>query len=709
MFGAISRAESVEDLVAIIEGGAPLSSACACHAVYWLGRLLQQRQQPLPDGLDCALSKAAGLLRVRDGELTGRDISKAAWGLAKASVLAGVHTHACRGLEALGERGAAASSSLDPAAVASLLHACGTVGVPLQPAVFRVLQARAAALAAEPESAFKSQDLANMLWGWAKLNATPDAAAMSALGSRLVAELPSFRPMELSTTAWALAKFDPPPAELPRLMLAIHQALGADAVAELPTGKGGKGKGGKGKGGDDKGGEGGRLAQLSPQGAANCLWAFARSEPPPPPQLLHRLLAHAAAQASGLSSQGIANVCSACARLDGGLTLPLRLLGDRSALAALGSQDVAEVAWALGKLARGLERAVAPPALASVVGAVLQRSTQVAAGLDWRGVGHVEFLLRSVSALGGHPLRQAESASASLLPVLHSAAFASLGIVAQRRTDMDDSAAGCLLQMQPLPWEGLSPRAEVLVVGAGSGAAALTAALAASGLRWRTWQRFCVEGTDPASACAPPPADAAAGYAAALLRLPPTRAAFDLAVHAVGGCMREGALLFTFGCRAEGIHAVPGRLHPLFGGASHCSSSLTAPTPRGPVDAAPVQAAVVRAARTAQRARSGLKEWEERGELDLAEVGLAVAPLPWVTLPGLFAAGGLDVMTAVLLRALPPPPPAARILDHCCGAGSIAAALRASPGARLGPRTLGTARLEPLTTPALRLSLPLTA
>jgi len=59
--------------------------------------------------------------------------------------------------------------------------------------------------------------------------------------------------------------------------------------------------------------------------------------------------------------------------------------------------------------------------------------------------------------------------------------------------------------------------------------------------------------------------------------------------------------------------------------------------------------------------------------------------LPWVTYPGLFASGGLDVMTAALLEALPDLPPTRgldcrersfRVLDACCGSGAIAAALR---------------------------------
>ena len=67
-----------------------------------------------------------------------------------------------------------------------------------------------------------------------------------------------------------------------------------------------------------------------------------------------------------------------------------------------------------------------------------------------------------------------------------------------------------------------------------------------------------------------------------------------------------------------------------------------------------------------------------------ANTANATAPLDWTTMPGLFAGGGVDIMTTVLLRALPPPPKRARLLDFCCGSGIIAAALAAAePTARL--------------------------
>jgi len=57
----------------------------------------------------------------------------------------------------------------------------------------------------------------------------------------------------------------------------------------------------------------------------------------------------------------------------------------------------------------------------------------------------------------------------------------------------------------------------------------------------------------------------------------------------------------------------------------------------------------------------------------------------WCTYPGLFAGGGLDIMTAELLRALPGPPAlGAKVLDFACGSGLISAALlRRAPGTEL--------------------------
>ena len=55
---------------------------------------------------------------------------------------------------------------------------------------------------------------------------------------------------------------------------------------------------------------------------------------------------------------------------------------------------------------------------------------------------------------------------------------------------------------------------------------------------------------------------------------------------------------------------------------------------------------------------------EQGGE----EEGASGAVVPWTVYPGLFAGGGMDVMTSFMLKVmgtLPPPPPRSRVLDFC--------------------------------------------
>ena len=49
--------------------------------------------------------------------------------------------------------------------------------------------------------------------------------------------------------------------------------------------------------------------------------------------------------------------------------------------------------------------------------------------------------------------------------------------------------------------------------------------------------------------------------------------------------------------------------------------------------------------------------------------------LQWLTYPGLFAGGSLNVISESLLNVLPAPPPHCCALDFACGSGVIAAAL----------------------------------
>ena len=67
------------------------------------------------------------------------------------------------------------------------------------------------------------------------------------------------------------------------------------------------------------------------------------------------------------------------------------------------------------------------------------------------------------------------------------------------------------------------------------------------------------------------------------------------------------------------------------------------------------------AAAGAAGGRGSLAAWRTEGRLQLPTAAAVASSsaqhsVPWVTYPGLFAGGGLDVMTSALLRALPSPP-----------------------------------------------------
>ena len=100
-----------------------------------------------------------------------------------------------------------------------------------------------------------------------------------------------------------------------------------------------------------------------------------------------------------------------------------------------------------------------------------------------------------------------------------------------------------------------------------------------------------------------------------------------------------------------------------------------APRRRARVPGAAAPAAAAKKAAS----RASLHDWRETAALRFPAVTFHAATevAAWVRYPGLFAGGGLDVMTAALCRALPAPPPRARVLDFASGSGALAAALLA--------------------------------
>jgi 16S rRNA (guanine1207-N2)-methyltransferase len=191
-----------------------------------------------------------------------------------------------------------------------------------------------------------------------------------------------------------------------------------------------------------------------------------------------------------------------------------------------------------------------------------------------------------------------------------------------------------------------------LVVDEPSGS--LAAALAASGTVPRTWLRHA-HGLLRATPWPP-----AGPFTSALVRLPKSKDALIFALSAAASTLPAGAPLILFGANDEGIRSASSRLAPFVDDVAtvdtrrHCR--VLAGPRRSHID----------------NLKASLVDWRK-----LTTIAIAGVERPWITYPGLFADGGLDEGTALLLAHLPGLSDRARVLDFGCGTGIIGAAVLA--------------------------------
>ena len=328
------------------------------------------------------------------------------------------------------------------------------------------------------------------------------------------------------------------------------------------------------------------------------------------------------------------------------------------------------------------------------MGSLWRRAAQVADGMGWQEIGLLDFSLRSFAQVD-----MLRSAASSLASSLTAAAARALQAVEDARSSLDDVAVAALLGVSPSPWAELPPRSPILLAGLGSAGdayATVLASLTSAHLLPASWHRFEDEGCAAEPARAWPRAHSqdraggresgGGGYAAAILRLPPSRGALEYALHAIASVLRPGGLLVCFGAKAEGIHTT--RAHLPTDLYERASALETRKREAGAREARVCWWRIAPPIVPRRRRRSA-RRWrrEECVEIVPPPGQSADAPWPrgpWTTLPGLFAGGGVDVMTSMLLGALPPPPKKAKVLDFCCGSGVIGAVLRArQPSLRL--------------------------
>jgi 16S rRNA (guanine1207-N2)-methyltransferase len=145
--------------------------------------------------------------------------------------------------------------------------------------------------------------------------------------------------------------------------------------------------------------------------------------------------------------------------------------------------------------------------------------------------------------------------------------------------------------------------------------------------------------------------------ASAVLRLPLDKGAYEMALHAIASRLPIGAPLLVHGPNDEGIKSAAKAFAPFF---EHAETVL-----------AKGHARVWRALRGAVTAglRGTLADWRQ-----VAPLQLEGRERLWVSYPGVFAKGGLDAGTALLLLHLPDAA-GKTVLDFGAGTGVIARVL----------------------------------
>ena len=534
-----------------------------------------------------------------------------------------------------------------------------------------------AARAGEDPESFKPQELCNLLWAFATLKRR-NARLFERFTPTTTKRLGEFTPQGLSQTIWAYSK----------LNLSKHALLLAAASAALPK-----------LGAYDAQSiatlawsfanlevEHGPLvtavcreAKKRPSafGTASCaqlLWALSRLNDGVDPAAVGALCSQLrSVVADGLNPQNLLYALGALAKLPPNLEPELPTLLCRAAAAAAGrltGNKLGIAAWALSRPSV-LDR-LAEDAKSSWCSALTSRTIDVMEHLGWRSIGYVEIALRQLGDFDeGSDFTMALTDAASI------------GIeVANERAARRNAVPLELLQRHSAAWAGLPKGSTVLVAGFDP-SPDLDRALKAKGLVPVHWRRFACGADDAAATAWPAHGASGAPFAAACFVRWPWYAAGDAAsllLRAVASTAMPSAPLWLCGNLDEGADAAPDLLGTTYGKAA------TVETSNGATLCTAKHSAKVTAADQKLLSLSG---WSSQVKVTLPAVGevggsaAKASSVQWLTWPGLFAGGGVDVMTSALLDALPRPPNGARILDACCGSGTIAAALLAS-SARAG-------------------------
>ena len=191
------------------------------------------------------------------------------------------------------------------------------------------------------------------------------------------------------------------------------------------------------------------------------------------------------------------------------------------------------------------------------------------------------------------------------------------------------------------------------VLVAGEAAPLLQDALKAAGRTMTLWLRRA----SPTGAATAWPADGTCN--AALIRLPRAKDELEMMLHAAAARVEAGGVIAVYGANDEGIRSAPTRIEPLLGASetveqrAHC------------------RVIVARRPAAMPGLRAGIDDWKKSTTITIGGIERA-----WISYPGVFAKGGLDDGTRLLVAELANQPTPDSVLDYGCGTGVIAAHVR---------------------------------
>lgn len=289
------------------------------------------------------------------------------------------------------------------------------------------------------------------------------------------------------------------------------------------------------------------------------------------------------------------------------------------------------------------------------VTALLGRAQELATEMPWQAVAQVEFYLRihasEDSERGSRLLAAMQPRCVSIFDSIESG-------LAERETALTTAVLPYILDAID-EWRDDRGGGQSLLVDVPKRARKPLKRILGSGVT--RWNRFC----DDAKAVAPWQAAGSGSDAeVAVVRQGTHKEGMAVMVRAVAGRLKPGATILLYGLAEENTEAMRATLGQgdFFRGARLL---LSQPEP---------DAVLVMAERSAEPAPElTLHDMRRTERVVLTDEGVK-----WRTVPGLFAGGGIDIMTAYLLETLrdvPAFPEGTQIVDFCCGSGVIGATL----------------------------------